>query len=250
MSGTVQFKNYIGGKWRESTSGATTQRHNPATGALIGTYTKSTPQDVDAAVAAAKTGVPKLAPLPRPQARRTPLQGRPRPRGPQGATRPRDDRGDGQGHRRGPWRCPGGHRHDLLHGGRRSPPLRPDHPLGDAQQVPDVDPQAARRLRHDHPLELPDGDPHLEDDARPHRRQHRSSSSPPPSPPAPPSASSKSSKRPGCPPASSISSSAAARRSATPSSPTPMSPSSPSPAPTPPASMSPSRRPPQQARLP
>jgi acyl-CoA reductase-like NAD-dependent aldehyde dehydrogenase len=54
MSGTVQFKNYIGGKWQESASGATTQRHNPATGALIGTYTKSTPQDVDAAVAAAK----------------------------------------------------------------------------------------------------------------------------------------------------------------------------------------------------
>ena len=55
MSGTIDFKNYIGGTWQESASGTTTERHNPATGALIGAYTKSTAADVDAAVAAAKT---------------------------------------------------------------------------------------------------------------------------------------------------------------------------------------------------
>ncbi|HLT19065.1 MAG TPA: aldehyde dehydrogenase family protein [Thermomicrobiales bacterium] len=50
----ADYKNFIGGRWVESTSGETFQRENPATGELIGTFTKSTAQDVDAAVAAAK----------------------------------------------------------------------------------------------------------------------------------------------------------------------------------------------------
>ena len=48
------FKNYIGGKWVESVTGETFERHNPATGELVGVYTKSNTADVDAAVAAAK----------------------------------------------------------------------------------------------------------------------------------------------------------------------------------------------------
>ncbi len=48
------FKNYIGGKWVESVSGETFDRQNPATGELVGMYTKSNGTDVDAAVAAAK----------------------------------------------------------------------------------------------------------------------------------------------------------------------------------------------------
>src|SRR5215216_1896196 len=47
------FRNYIGGKWVESVSGQTFARNNPATGEPVGTFTKSTPADVDAAVAAA-----------------------------------------------------------------------------------------------------------------------------------------------------------------------------------------------------
>lgn len=47
------FKNFIGGRWVESTSGGTFERHNPATGELVATFTKSGPADVDAAVAAA-----------------------------------------------------------------------------------------------------------------------------------------------------------------------------------------------------
>ncbi len=47
------FKNYIGGRWIESASGETFERRNPATGELIGTFTKSTAADVDAAVQAA-----------------------------------------------------------------------------------------------------------------------------------------------------------------------------------------------------
>src|SRR5215211_8803299 len=48
------FRNYIGGKWVESVSGQTFARNNPATGEPVGTFTKSTPADVDAAVIAAK----------------------------------------------------------------------------------------------------------------------------------------------------------------------------------------------------
>ncbi|MBA3379426.1 MAG: aldehyde dehydrogenase family protein [Chloroflexia bacterium] len=47
------FRNYIGGKWIESASGATFERHNPATGELVGVFTDSDGRDVDAAVAAA-----------------------------------------------------------------------------------------------------------------------------------------------------------------------------------------------------
>src|SRR5829696_1364505 len=47
------LRNYIGGKWVESVSGLTFARNNPATGEIVGTFTKSTPADVDAAVTAA-----------------------------------------------------------------------------------------------------------------------------------------------------------------------------------------------------
>jgi len=47
------FRNFIGGKWVESSSGRTFERRNPATGELIGTFTSSTAADVDAAVEAA-----------------------------------------------------------------------------------------------------------------------------------------------------------------------------------------------------
>jgi aldehyde dehydrogenase (NAD+) len=49
------FKNLIGGTWVESHTGRTFERTNPATGELVGTYTKSDAKDVDAAVDAAKT---------------------------------------------------------------------------------------------------------------------------------------------------------------------------------------------------
>ena len=47
------FKNFIDGQWVESHTGRTFERKNPATGELVGTYTKSDATDVDAAVAAA-----------------------------------------------------------------------------------------------------------------------------------------------------------------------------------------------------
>jgi aldehyde dehydrogenase (NAD+) len=48
------FKNYINGTWVESSTGETFERRNPATGELIGVYTKSGPEDVERAVTAAK----------------------------------------------------------------------------------------------------------------------------------------------------------------------------------------------------
>ncbi|RIK46937.1 MAG: aldehyde dehydrogenase [Chloroflexi bacterium] len=49
----AQFKNYIGGKWQDARSGQEFDRRNPATGEVIGTYTRSDARDVDDAVAAA-----------------------------------------------------------------------------------------------------------------------------------------------------------------------------------------------------
>lgn len=47
------FKNFINGEWKESSSGETFERRNPANGELVGTYAKGTAKDVDDAVAAA-----------------------------------------------------------------------------------------------------------------------------------------------------------------------------------------------------
>ncbi|CAN5802351.1 aldehyde dehydrogenase family protein [soil metagenome] len=61
------FKNFIGGEWIESATGATFERRNPATGELVGRFTESDGRDVDAAVAAAKKAYAswRLYPAPR-----------------------------------------------------------------------------------------------------------------------------------------------------------------------------------------
>ncbi len=63
----ADYKNYIDGSWVESSTGNTFDRKNPATGELIGTFTKSAAGDVDAAVAAAKNAFEmwRLYPAPR-----------------------------------------------------------------------------------------------------------------------------------------------------------------------------------------
>ncbi|MDI3341948.1 MAG: aldehyde dehydrogenase family protein [Sphaerobacter sp.] len=50
----AQFKNFINGEWVDAQSGEEFERRNPATGELIGTFPKSGPADVEAAVAAAR----------------------------------------------------------------------------------------------------------------------------------------------------------------------------------------------------
>jgi acyl-CoA reductase-like NAD-dependent aldehyde dehydrogenase len=63
----AQFKNYINGAWVDARSGATYERHNPATGELIGTYAQSGPEDVDAAVQAAKAAFDRWRKTPAPK---------------------------------------------------------------------------------------------------------------------------------------------------------------------------------------
>ncbi len=50
----ADFKNYIDGRWVEARSGQEFERHNPATGELVGTFARSDIGDVNAAVASAK----------------------------------------------------------------------------------------------------------------------------------------------------------------------------------------------------
>ena len=91
----------------------------------------------------------------------------------QGTAGPGDDPRDGQGHRRGARRRPGRHRHRLPDGRRGPADGRRHGPVRAPRQVGDEHPPAARRGRHHHALELPDGDPVLEDDAGAGHRQHR-----------------------------------------------------------------------------
>ncbi len=61
------YKNLINGEWKESSTGETFERKNPATGELVATYTKSSKEDVNAAVAAAKEAFKswRLVPAPK-----------------------------------------------------------------------------------------------------------------------------------------------------------------------------------------
>ncbi len=63
----ADYRNYINGRWVESSTGQTFSRENPATGEHIGTFTRSSAKDVDAAVDAAKDAFSmwRLFPAPR-----------------------------------------------------------------------------------------------------------------------------------------------------------------------------------------
>src|ERR671931_1224722 len=61
------FKNFIGGEWVEAASGETFESVSPATGDKLGVFPKSVAEDVDRAVAAAKTAYEdwRLVPAPK-----------------------------------------------------------------------------------------------------------------------------------------------------------------------------------------
>jgi len=67
LTGTQTFLNYIGGEWVDAASGETFESLNPASGDMIGTFPRSTPEDVDRAVAAAKAAYEdwRLVPAPK-----------------------------------------------------------------------------------------------------------------------------------------------------------------------------------------
>ncbi len=63
----LEYQNYINGRWVPSRSGQRLESRCPATGEVIGTVPRSVPEDVEAAVAAAKSAYRKwrLTPAPR-----------------------------------------------------------------------------------------------------------------------------------------------------------------------------------------
>ncbi len=66
LLGAKTFQNYIGGEWVDAASGETFESVSPANGKTIGVFPKSGPQDVDRAVAAAKSAYEdwRLVPAP------------------------------------------------------------------------------------------------------------------------------------------------------------------------------------------
>ena len=66
-TGTKTYQNYIGGGGGDAPSGETFESHNPATGDLIGIFPRSSTQDVDRAVEAAKEAYEswRLVPAPK-----------------------------------------------------------------------------------------------------------------------------------------------------------------------------------------
>src|ERR671931_2663851 len=64
---TKTFKNFVGGEWVDAVGGETFESVSPATGDKLGTFPKSSAEDVDRAVAAAKTAFEdwRLVPAPK-----------------------------------------------------------------------------------------------------------------------------------------------------------------------------------------
>jgi alpha-ketoglutaric semialdehyde dehydrogenase len=64
---TKTFRNYIGGEWVEASTGETFETRNPATGEVLGVFPRSSVEDVDRAVGAAKEAYERwrLVPAPR-----------------------------------------------------------------------------------------------------------------------------------------------------------------------------------------
>ena len=65
--GAKTFQNYIGGEWVDAASGETFESTSPANGEAVGTFPRSSAEDVDRAVAAAKAAYEdwRLVPAPR-----------------------------------------------------------------------------------------------------------------------------------------------------------------------------------------
>ena len=144
---TTTYHNFIDGSWVPSVSGDLFENRNPAnTDDLIGVFQKSTAADVGARHRRRAPRVRALAARAGAPARGAPVSRRAAPRRSQGGAGARHDARDGQGPRRDARRRPGSDRHDLLHGRRGAPPVRPDRAVRAARQVRDVDPPAGRRL--------------------------------------------------------------------------------------------------------
>ena len=168
------FRHFIAGEWTDSTSGKTFESHNPADQRdIIGRFQQGTAADVAMAVSAAWAAAADVAAHPGAEARRDHVRVRPPHGRAQGTPGAGDDPRDGQGPLRGPRRRPGRDRHRLPDGRRGTPDVGRYRPERTPRQVGDEHPPADRYRRDHHALELPDGDPVLEDHARPRHRQRR-----------------------------------------------------------------------------
>jgi alpha-ketoglutaric semialdehyde dehydrogenase len=67
LTGTKTFQNYIGGEWCDAASGETFESVNPATGDTIGTFPRSSVEDVDRAVEAARAAYDEWRLVPAPK---------------------------------------------------------------------------------------------------------------------------------------------------------------------------------------
>jgi acyl-CoA reductase-like NAD-dependent aldehyde dehydrogenase len=67
LTGTKTFQNYVGGDWVDALSGETFESVNPATGDTIGIFPRSSAEDVDRAVEAAKAAYEEWRLVPAPK---------------------------------------------------------------------------------------------------------------------------------------------------------------------------------------
>jgi alpha-ketoglutaric semialdehyde dehydrogenase len=66
-TGTKRYRNYIGGEWVDAAGGETFESVNPATGETIGAFPKSSAEEVDRAVAAARDAYERWRLVPAPK---------------------------------------------------------------------------------------------------------------------------------------------------------------------------------------
>ena len=64
---TKEYRNYIGGEWVDAAGGETFESLNPATGETIGVFPRSTTEDMDRAVAAAREAYERWRLVPAPK---------------------------------------------------------------------------------------------------------------------------------------------------------------------------------------
>ena len=94
-----QFKNYVGGEWTDAASGETFESKVPATGETLGTFPRSTAEDVDRAVAAAKAAFEEWRLVPAPERGNVLFRFARLLRGAEGRADRADEPRDGQGAR-------------------------------------------------------------------------------------------------------------------------------------------------------
>ena len=216
VAGAERFQNYIGGEWVDAASRRDVRERHPRDRRADRRVPALGAEDVDRAVAAAKEAFEELAARPGAEARR-----RCSSASRTCSSEHKEDLTDLMSREMGKVKAEAGGDvqeaidMSLYMAGEGRRLFGQTTPSELPRQVPDERPDADRRRRRDHAVELPDRDPVLEDRARRSSAATRSSSSRPRTRRCSPSGSSSCSPRRACPRASSTSCTGSARRSAT-----------------------------------